>query len=174
VGGTQAAGLSGTGAYTQLEAGGRWASAVTIARPSWSARAGVNWASEGTPQGAWPIAGSNLEWAIPLRAHSATARGLLDPSSTGRRIAHAGLAGDIPLHRFGLIVLAAGGFLDGARIDHRADGSTANRWLLDAGGGLRLGVGDGQLGVFRLDLARGLTDGTTALTIGVQREWPPF
>ena len=174
VGGTQAAGLSGTGAYTQLEAKTRWASAATIARPSWSARAGVNWASEGTPQGAWPIAGTNLEWAIPLRAHSATAAGLLDPSSTGRRIGHAGLGADYPLHRFGVIVLAAGAFLDGARIDHRADGSAANRWLFDAGGGLRLGVGDGQLGVFRLDLARGLTDGEVALTIGVQRDWPPY
>jgi hypothetical protein len=73
-----------------------------------------------------------------------------------------------------VIVLAAGAFLDGARIDHPADGSAGNRWLLDAGGGLRLGVGDGQLGVFRLDLARGLTDGEVALTIGVQREWPPY
>jgi tetratricopeptide (TPR) repeat protein len=172
VGATQAAGLSGTGAHTQLEARARWASATTIARPSWSARAGVNWASQGTPQGAWPIAGTNLEWAIPLRAHSATERGLLDPSSTGRRIAHGGLTADYPLHRFGVLVLAAGAFLDGARIDHRADGSTGNRWLFDAGGGLRLGVGDGKLGVFRVDVARGLTDGKTAVTIGVQREWP--
>jgi len=173
-GGTQAAGLSGTGAYTQLEAGARWASAITIARPSWSARVGVNWASEGTPQGAWPIVGTNLEWAIPLRAHSATAGGLLNPASTGRRVAHAGLTTDYPVHRFGVIVLAAGAFLDGARIDHGADGSGANRWLLDLGGGVRLGVGDGKLGVFRLDLAHGLTDGKAAVTIGVQREWPPF
>ena len=174
VGGTQASGLSGTGAYTQLEAVARWASATTIARPSWSARVGINWASEGTPQGAWPIAGTNLEWAIPLRAHSAITGGLLDPASTGRRIAHAGLTGDYPIHRFGLIVLGVGGFVDGARIDHRADGSAADRWLIDAGGGLRLGVGDGSLGVFRLDLARGLSDGRTELTIGVQREWPLF
>ena len=145
-GATQAAGLSGTGAYTQLEAGARWASATTIARPSWSARAGINWASEGTPQGAWPIAGTNLEWAIPLRAHSATAGGLLDPASTGRRIAHAGLAADYPLHRFGVIVLAAGAFLDGARIDHRADGSAANRWLLDAGGDSGSAWATGNLG----------------------------
>jgi hypothetical protein len=35
-------------------------------------------------------------------------------------------------------------------------------------------VGDGREGVFRIDWARGLTDGRMALSVGLQREWPPF
>ena len=172
--GTQASGLSGTRPWTGLDASARWASALGIARSSWSARAGWSRVSEGTPLGAWPIAGTNFDWAIPLRAHPATRGGLIDPRSTGRRIAHAGVTADRPVRRFGLLMVGAGAFIDGAGIMNPAEASAATVWLLDAGAGLRVGVGDGREGVFRIDWARGLTDGRMALSVGLQREWPPF
>ena len=114
--GTQASGLSGTRPWTALDASARWASALGIARSSWSARAGWNRVSEGAPLGTWPIAGTNFDWAIPLRAHPATRGGLIDPRSTGRRIAHAGVTADRPVRRFGLLMVGAGVFIDGAGI----------------------------------------------------------
>ena len=172
--GTQASGLSGSRSWTALDASARWASALGIARSSWSARGGWNRVSEGAPLGTWPVAGTNFDWAIPLRAHPATRGGLIDPRSTGRRIAHAGVTADRPVRRFGLLMLGTGIFVDGARIMNPAEATSANGWLFDAGAGLRLGVGDGREGVFRIDLARGLTDGRMALSVGLQREWPPF
>jgi hypothetical protein len=91
----------------------------------------------------------------------------------GRAILHGGLAGDVPLHRVGPLVLAAGAFLDGARIAASADASHGNRLYLDAGVGLRVGIADGELGVLRIDVAWGLLeDGRSALTAGVHRQWP--
>lgn len=71
-------------------------------------------------------------------------------------------------------MLAAGLFLDGAEIRNPADGSGRDRFYLDAGGGLRMGILDGQLGVLRIDLATGLTDRGTAITVGLHQSWPPF
>ncbi len=173
-GGAQAFGLSGTRPYTRLDAGARWASASGIGRPSWSARAGVDRVGEGAPLGAWPIAGTNFDWAIPLRAHHATVGGLIDPRSAGRRILHAGVTADRPVRRFRLLIVSAGAFIDGAEIANPADASDRKGWLLDAGGGLRVGVGDGRDAVFRIDWARSITDRRTALSVGLQREWPPF
>jgi hypothetical protein len=39
---------------------------------------------------------------------------------------------------------------------------------------LRIGILDGQLGTLRIDLATGLTDRRTALTVGMHQRWPPF
>jgi hypothetical protein len=41
-------------------------------------------------------------------------------------------------------------------------------------GGIRIGILDGHLGVLRIDLATGLTDRRTAMTVGWHQGWPPF
>jgi hypothetical protein len=87
---------------------------------------------------------------------------------------HGGLSGDHPIYRRGPFTLALGIFLDGAEIVHPADGSGRDRFYLDAGGGIRIAILDGQLGVLRIDLATGLTDRRTALTAGMHQHWPPF
>lgn len=107
--------------------------------------------------GLWPVAGADLSWAIPLRAHSAARR--------GRTIVYGGLAGDRPVARVGPIVMAVGVFLDGVGI--------LDRLYLDGGAGLRIGLAGGQFGVVRVDLARGLlVDRRVALTAGFHRRWP--
>jgi hypothetical protein len=89
-------------------------------------------------------------------------------------MAHGGVAADHPIRRIGLIVVATGAFLDGADVIEPADGSGKNRFYLDAGAGLRIGIADGHLGVLRIDVARGLADRRSAVTIGVHRSWPPW
>jgi hypothetical protein len=87
---------------------------------------------------------------------------------------HGGLSGDQPVYRAGLFTLAMGVFLDGARIMDPSDGSGRDRLHLDAGGGIRIGILDGELGVVRVDLATGLTARRSAITVGLHQSWPPF
>ncbi len=173
--GERAVALAAHPSYTRGGARAIWTSSPGLARAAWSTRLGVDWVSLNAPRGTWPTAGGNLSWAVPLRAEPHGTGGLLRGRSTGRTMIHAGLAADHPVYRVGPLVLAVGVFLDGAKMMAAADGSVRDRYELDGGVGLRIGAGDGQLGVFRIDLARGLlTEGRSALTIGVQRTWPPL
>ena len=152
-----------------------WASSLGLVRAAWSARLGFDWVGRRTPLGAWPVAGADLSWALPLRAHTLTNDGRIQGARAGRAITSAGLAGDRPFYRNGPLVVAAGLFLDAARIAHAADGTPDTHFYLDGGGGLRVSLGDGQLGVLRIDLARSLvTDRRTVLTLGLHRSWPLF
>ncbi len=167
--------LSTHPSYSRAGARAMWASSLGLSRAAWSTQLGFDWASTHAPLGTWPVAGGNLSWAIPLRAHPLTGDGLLAGRSAGRGILHAGLAGDHPVYHIGPLAFAAGVFLDGAEVVAAADGSVDDRFYLDAGAGIRIGIADGQLGVLRIDLARGLlADRRSALTVGVHQSWPPF
>jgi hypothetical protein len=64
-------------------------------------------------------------------------------------------------------------FIDAADIMVAADGAPGDRLYLDGGAGLRIGMAEGQPGVLRIDLARGLAgEGRFALTLGVHQSWP--
>lgn len=167
--------LSAHPPYTTGWARASWASSLGLDRPAWSARLGFDWAGRHAPLGIWPLAGKDLAWALPLRAHTLTSGGALAGRSAGRAITSAGLAADRPFFRKGPLVFGAGLFFDAAQIFSPADGSRENRFYLDGGGGLRIGLPDGQLGVLRIDLSRGLVaDRRTAVTAGVHRSWPLF
>jgi hypothetical protein len=172
---------TGTQAFALLEgasyrSGGletMWTSSLGLSRAAWSTRLGIDLASAGAPLGAWPMAGGDPSRDIPLRAEPSPRGDLVAGSAVGRTILHGGLAGDVPLHRVGPLVLAAGAFLDGARVAAPADESVGQRFYLDVGVGLRIGIADGELGVLRIDVALGLLDdGRSALTMGVHRQWP--
>jgi hypothetical protein len=160
--------------YTSGVVRAAWASSLGLSRTAWSARLGFDRVGRQAPIGTWPMAGGNLDWALPLRAHSATIGPSLAARSAGRAIISAGIAGDHPVHRTGPLVFAAGLFLDAARIVSPADGSP-DRFHLDGGAGLRIGIADGRLGTFRIDLAKRLVaDRDAALTFGVEQNWPLF
>ena len=160
--------------YTLGNVRGLWTSSVGISRASWSTRLGLDMASRRAPLGVWPVASGDIPWAIPLRAHPRTSDGLLPGATAGRSMLHGGVSGDHPVFRAGPFIVAAGLFLDGAKIRNPADGSGQDRFYLDAGGGVRVGILDGQLGVLRIDLATGLTEHGTAITVGLHQSWPPF
>lgn len=167
--------LSTHPSYTRGGARGIWASSLGLGRAAWSTRIGFEWASRDAPLGTWPVAGGNLSWQIPLRATPSSGGRPLAGRSAGRGIIHTGIAGDHPVYRLGPLILAAGVFLDAARVVAPADGSGMDRSYLDGGAGLRIGIAEGQLGVLRIDFARGLlADRRSAVTIGVHRNWPPF
>jgi hypothetical protein len=168
---TRAISFSADRSNTRAGARASWASSRELQRASWSVRLGGDWTSAHAPTGLWPVAGGAVAWAVPLRAQSLTA----DRVVAGQAMVHGGIAGDHPIARAGPIVLAAGAFLDAARGLGAAGRPAAGRWYLDGGIGIRIGIGDGRLGVLRIDLARGLaTLRRTAVTVGVHRSWPLF
>ena len=170
-----AAPLSAHPSYSRASARALWASSLGLGRAAWSTRLGFEWVTTDAPLGSWPMAGGDLSWAIPLRAERFARGARLRGRMAGRGIIHAGLAGDVPVERIGPIILAAGLFLDGARVVAAADGTGEDRFYLDGGAGLRIGVAEGELGVLRIDLARRLRgDRRSALTVGVHPGWPPF
>lgn len=152
----------------------QWSSAVGLSRGSWSARLGLDLTSNNAPLGVRPVASGDDPWVIPLRAHPRTLDGLLPGATTGQGMIHGGLSGDQPVYSAGLFTLAVGVFLDGAQVMNPADGSERDRLHVDVGGGIRIGILDGELGIVRVDLATGLTTRRTALTVGLHQSWPPF
>jgi hypothetical protein len=171
----RAVALSARSSYTSGGVRAAWASSLGLSRATWSARLGFDWADRNAPVGTWPVAGGAYSWAVPLRAHTPTDGGFLAGPTVGRAILHAGLAGDLAIHRTGPFVIAAGIFIDAADIVAAADGSPDARFHIDGGAGLRIGIADGRPGVLRIDLARSLlVDRHFALTLGVHQSWPLF
>jgi hypothetical protein len=151
-----------------------WSSAFGLSRRSWSARLGAVLTSNTAPPGVRPAASGDEPWFIPLRAHPRHVEGLLPGLTTGRGMIHGGLSGDQPVYRAGLFTVAVGAFVDGARITDPVDGAGRDQLHLDTGGGIRIGVLDGQFGVVRIDVATGLTARRSAITLGLHRNWPLF
>ena len=163
--------ISAHRSFTRGSARAAWATGTGLRHAAWSTRLGIEWASRNAPRGAWPVAGGGVSWAVPLRAHSLEGGSLV----AGQGILHAGLAGDHPIARVGPLAVAAGAFLDAARVVASITDGRPNKWFLDGGAGLRIGIADGRSGVIRLDLATGLTEGRrSALTIGIHQRWPSF
>lgn len=165
-----AAVAAGTGAgYRLASLQLAWRSSTEPAPVVWSARAGVAAASAGAPLSTWPLAGSDVGEVIALRAHPVSRAGAIPGAQLARHIPHGGAAVDWAVATLGPAALGFGGFLDAAwfrAAPYRPHGAP---WLVDAGGGLRLGLNGTTL---RLDLAHGLSDGSTAISLGLHTDWP--
>nr|MDQ3347496.1 hypothetical protein [Acidobacteriota bacterium] len=133
----------------------------------WVGRAGVDVAGGGAPLALWPGAGTGQGRPVLLRAHPLLRDGVVDDGVFGRRLLHGGLEWRrwTPL-RGRAVRIAPALFIDGARAAGVLPGADA-RAHLDAGAGVRIAVPGA--GVLRVDLARGIRDGSTALSIGWTR-----
>ena len=124
-------------------------------------RAGLAAASVRTPADVWFGGDTGRARHVLLRAHPVIADGQLRVENIGRRIVYAsGEAQRWWEGKAGLRVGAAA-FADAARIGRRL--SPAERTDVDLGIGARLSV-PGVSGVLRIDVAKGLRDGATALS----------
>jgi hypothetical protein len=124
------------------------------------------WGSDGLPVDEMYAPGVSPESDLPLRAHPLTRGGAIGVNPVGRSVLLAN--GDWRqrlVHRttwdFGAVA-----FADSAAIWRPAEGST-EKWLLDAGVGLRLAFLAGP--TLRIDHAWGLVDGHRALYIGLSQ-----
>jgi hypothetical protein len=141
---------------------------------------GAERVGEAAPLALWPGAGDGHARTPLLRAHPLLNDGIisLDGSSAfGRTLAYGGVEAQRWFERPSVIRMGVGGFIDVARASRRAGPSGAQAIdsnaaaplgtpvLADVGAGLRIKI-PGTAGILRFDVARGLRDGASALTVG--------
>jgi hypothetical protein len=163
----RAAGWGG-GVHTwNLGLRGDWRSAARNEGDVWIGRAGLDLAADGAPLALWPGAGTGQGRDVLLRAHPLLHDGIIREGVFGRRLVHGGaewrrwLGG-----RTRLIRVAPAVFIDAARAGGVLPGADA-RAQFDAGAGLRIALPGA--GVVRIDLGRGIRDGSNALSLGWTR-----
>jgi hypothetical protein len=124
------------------------------------AQGGASVASASTPADLWFGGDTGRSGQVPLRAHPLVGDGRLRIDRMGRRIAHASVEAR-QWWNTASIAVGAAAFVDLARVGRRVVPGPSDQ--VDVGGGLRLGLPLLD-GVFRVDLAKGLRDGATALS----------
>jgi len=155
-------------AFTVADVRGHWRSRATSSGTLVLGGGGLQVASARAPASLWPGADAGPARSVLLRAHPLLDDGIIEDGVFGRRI----LFSSVEAQRWlspvahGLVRVAPAIFVDAARAT-RGLPTTDERLHVDVGGGLRLSIAGG--GVLRVDVARGLRDGRTALSIGWQR-----
>lgn len=143
-----------------------WRSSRRHERDVVIARTGVEVASSDAPLALWPGAGLGHARPTLLRAHSLLDDGVVTGDVFGRRLYSGGTEWRhwmTPLK--GVLRWAPSLFVDAARAERRTESGAA--WQVDAGVGFRVAIPGSQ--VWRIDVAKGLRDGNTALSIGWTR-----
>jgi len=128
------------------------------------ANAGAELASSDAPRALWPGAGTGHARPTLLRAHPLLDAGRIAGDVFGRTVWHAG--GELRRWTrpaaFKVVRIAPALFLDAARASRRL--SEGDAWHVDVGLGVRLAVPGS--GVLRVDVGRGLRDGSSHLSAG--------
>jgi hypothetical protein len=129
--------------------------------------AGVGRVSDNAPLGLWPGAGDGRARAPLVRAHPLLDDGVISVAGSslfGRTLAYGSAEAQRWFERPSLVRIAPAGFVDVARASRRGAAGVESAQI-DIGAGLRIKV-PGAAGLVRVDVARGLRDGATAVTIG--------
>jgi hypothetical protein len=124
-------------------------------------RAGLGLASVHTPADIWFAGDTGRARGVPLRAHPLMTGGEMRADRIGRQIVYT--SGETQHWWAGTarVRLGAAAFLDVARVERRAEARALTD--VDVGVGARLAL-PGVSGVLRIDVAKGLRDGTTAVS----------
>ena len=156
------------GGFATAAAQAHWRSKAASTGTVWLAGTGYQVATTSAPASIWPGADTGHAREVLLRAHPLLDDGIIDDGVFGRRIAFATAEVQHWLQPAGLrlIRIAPAAFVDIARAGHGLPESDA-RLHYDVGGGIRIALLG--FGVLRADLARGLRDGRTAVSVGWQR-----
>lgn len=128
----------------------------------WLAGATLERASETTPLDLWSAGDTGHARDTLLRAHPVLDDGRLRVDRLGRSLVHASLEGQRWWRAAGPVRVAAAAFADLARTSRLSSGRA--RADADVGIGARVAVA-GMPGTFRVDVAQGLRDGATALSV---------
>jgi len=133
------------------------------------ADAGVEQAGSNAPLALWPRAGTDTRERVLLRAHPLFEDGVIDltgPSVLGRTLLYSHGEAQRWIGSAGPARVGVAMFADVAQTS-RAQTSQAGRTQIDVGAGVRLRA-PGFAATLRVDVARGLRDDATALTVGWQ------
>ncbi|HEY0875939.1 MAG TPA: C39 family peptidase [Vicinamibacterales bacterium] len=131
-----------------------------------TAQGGFDYAAADAPLALWPGAGTGHAREALLRAHPLLDDGRVSGEVFGRQLLH----GTAEVRRWtppvrGILRLAPAVFVDVAAADERLRPGRA--WHADAGAGLRIAIPGSR--VLRVDLAKGLRDGSLALSIAWEK-----
>ena len=132
----------------------------------WLANAGYRGVTASSPPSIWPGADSGHARDVLLRAHPLLDDGIIRDGVFGRRIVFGGVEAQrwLTVRKWPLRVAPAA-FVDVARGTRGLEAAN-DRTQIDAGAGMRLSLPG--MGVVRLDVARGLRDGRTVLSVAVE------
>jgi hypothetical protein len=167
--GAQGAGWISLADGPPFEAGSlslRWCSNGLERSDAWQGHLGFSGATSESPRALWYGAGTGQGRPPLLRAHPLLDRGVVRGRTFGRTLVHGTIERQDWPWRLGLAQVGWALFFDGAR-SWNSDGADRGAWQVDGGTGLRL-RGLGIKGLIRVDLARGLKDGRSALSLGWQ------
>jgi hypothetical protein len=147
--------------FATMEAGATLRSSTERRGHVFVGRTGVGAASVFTPADIWFAGDTGRARSVTLRAHALITDGQIRVERIGREIWYA--SGEAQKWWTGTARLRVGAaaFVDLARVDRRA--LSGARSEVDLGIGARLAV-PGVSGVLRIDVAKGLRDGATALS----------
>lgn len=178
--GIVAAGVSGASGDDRLVvranvsrwAGGRSFSSVRLGATArstqeqagfvWLAQGALHAVSDSAPLDLWPSGDTGHARDTLLRAHPVLDFGRLRSDRLGRMLANASVEARRWHRTTGLLAAAGALFVDTARAMRRLDGLP--RGDVDVGVGVRIAIA-GIPGFVRIDLAKGLRDGATALSV---------
>jgi hypothetical protein len=132
-------------------------------------RGGFAAASARAPLDLWPGAGTGHVRTAWLRAHPLLDDGMVSGPAFGRQVADASVEATRTIWSGGLLAVDAAAFVDAARAWKTLSGD--ERIHVDVGGGLRLRPWGG-VGAVTVSFARGLRDGSTAISAGWAAAWP--
>lgn len=154
-------GWKGDSSFGTIDAGATMRSTAERRGHVFVGRAGLGLASVHTPADIWFAGDTGRARAVPLRAHPVIEDGEMRVDRIGRQITYA--SGEAQRWWVGKarVRLGAAAFLDVARVDRGVESRAKTD--VDAGVGARLAV-PGISGVFRVDVAKGLRDGATAVS----------
>jgi hypothetical protein len=133
---------------------------------AWQGGLGVSSTTWDAPLALWSGAGTGYGRAALLRAHPLLNGGVIQGRAFGRTLVHGTVEKQMWPWTFGPLRLGWALFVDGAR-PWGTGGNGRTPWQLDVGTGIRL-RGLGMKGRIRIDAARGLVDGESAVSIGWQ------
>jgi hypothetical protein len=123
--------------------------------------AGVQGVGGAAPMDLWAAGDTGHARATLLRAHPLVDGGRFRTERLGRTLLHGSLEAQRWWRLAGVIRVAPAVFADTGRTSRRRIASP--EWDVDAGGGVRVGVG-GFPGFLAVDVAKGLRDGATAVS----------
>jgi hypothetical protein len=147
--------------FSTIEAGATMRSTTERRGHVFVGRAGLGVASVHTPADIWFAGDTGRARSVPLRAHPLITDGQMRADRIGRHIFYTSGEAQEWWEGKARVRLGAAAFVDVARIDRRTEPRAGTD--VDLGIGARLAV-PGVSGVLRIDVAKGLRDGATALS----------
>jgi len=161
------------GAFSRANVAANWRSQVPSGRyePGWTAWLGYTTTTADAPLALWPGASTGKGRNAILRAHKLLEEDVVTGDAFGRHLLYSTIEYERPLfvHDMGAVGWAV--FVDGARAWDRIIDERPSPFHVDLGFGIRLRA-PGLGGAIRMDYAKSVRDGRSAVSTAWVGSWP--